>query len=74
MERILTIAGSFSEEWASQLRVDSQGEVKDAVDSVVANRNRISHGDDVGITYARVQEYYTQIIKLIELVENQCSQ
>ena len=73
MDRILTLAGSFSPEWASKLKDQTEGELKDAVDSVVANRNRIAHGEDVGITYARVADYYRRVVRVIEIVEEQCS-
>ncbi|MBI1747670.1 MAG: hypothetical protein HYR55_13950 [Acidobacteria bacterium] len=72
MEKILDLTGMFSPEWESSLRNATKGELKDAVDSIVANRNNISHGKSVGITYATVQNYYQNVIKVVELIENQC--
>jgi hypothetical protein len=74
MERILELTRSFSPQWEEHLRNSTEGELKDAVNSIVANRNRIAHGEDVGITYARIQYYYQKAIRVIELIENQCSE
>lgn len=72
MERILAIAGSFSSVWEAQLREKTEGELKDAVDSIVANRHKIAHGDDVAITYTRVQKYYQDAEKVLGLISGQC--
>lgn len=73
MEKILNLSASFSPSWEAELRTATEGALKDAVDSVVANRNRISHGQDVGITYVRVQDYYERVVRVIELVERHCA-
>ena len=73
MEKIASLVGSFSPQWESDLRTATDGELKDAVDSIVANRNRIAHGEDVGITYARVRDYYSRIVRVLEFVERQCA-
>lgn len=73
MEKILELTRSFSPEWEKFLREKTEGELKDAVDSIVANRNRIAHGEDVGITYHRIKGYYQDAIKVIELIDNQCN-
>ncbi|MBD1930582.1 MULTISPECIES: HEPN domain-containing protein [Cyanophyceae] len=73
MEKILQLTGLFSPEWESELRKVTEGELKDAVDSIVSNRHNIAHGRDVGITYVRVKEYYNKALKVIDLIENQCN-
>lgn len=73
MEKILLLIKLFSSEWESLLRNRTEGELKDAVDSIVNNRNKIAHGDDVGITYARMYNYYKNAVTVIELIENQCN-
>ena len=74
MEKILDIARAFSPEWEAALRDGTEGELKDAVDSIVANRNRIAHGEYSGITYATIQQYYRSAIKVISLIEKQCDE
>jgi ElaB/YqjD/DUF883 family membrane-anchored ribosome-binding protein len=73
MEKILQLTGGFSKEWASDLRLKTDGELKDAVDSIAHNRNQIAHGGSVGMTYRQIKDYYDRAIKVIELIENQCS-
>lgn len=73
MEKILQLTRSFSPQWESDLRKATEGELKDAVDSIVENRNKIAHGESVGITYVRIHRYYQSAIKVIELIENLCT-
>jgi hypothetical protein len=72
MEKILDLVGSFNDVWEAELRSAADGELKDSVDSIVANKNRIAHGDDVGITYVRMDRYYKNAIKVIELMAKGC--
>ena len=45
------------------------GERKDALDSVIANRNSIAHGESVGLTYMRINDYYKRIGEVIDFVD-----
>ena len=47
-EKILELARSFDSTWETELRTAAGGEPKDAIDSIVANRNNIAHGESVG--------------------------
>ena len=73
MGKILELARLFSPEWEATIAEQTEGELKEAVDSIVANRNRIAHGEDVGITYARISHYYQDAIKVIDVIEKQCT-
>ena len=73
MEKILRLTGLFSREWESNLKKDTEGELKDSVDSIVSNRNNIAHGQDVAITYVRIKTYYQNALKVVDLIENQCN-
>lgn len=73
MEKILQLTGLFSKEWANELRLETEGELKDAVDSIANNRNQIAHGGSVGISHSQIKSYYDRAIEVIELIENQCS-
>ncbi len=72
MEKILELTKSFSPTWADELKIVTDGELKDAVDSIVAVRNNIAHGQNVGITYTTIKNYYQNVVKVIEMLENQC--
>ena len=73
MERILELTRSFNTEWAQELENSGEGEIKDAIDSIISNRNRIAHVENVGISYVRILEYYRSAIRLIELIDRQCN-
>ena len=73
MESIIQLAGSFSPMWADSLKSETEGQLKASVDSIVSNRHTIVHGGHAGITLSRVKEYYKNAIKVIELIEEQCS-
>jgi hypothetical protein len=73
MGKILDLTRAFNSQWANQLEVATEGQLKDAVNSVVANRIQIAHGRDVGITYARIKGYYEDVIQVVNLIEGMCS-
>jgi len=72
MSGILQLTRAFSPEWAEQLSKNTEGERKAAVDSIVANRNQIAHGQPVEITYGRIKRYYDKVVEVLELIENHC--
>jgi len=72
MEKILGMTKCFSPEWESDLRKATEGARKDAIDSIVANRHRIAHGEWVGLTYVRIKEYYERAVEVVEMMDEQC--
>ena len=73
MENILALTGAFNRHWAEKLQRETEGELKDSVDSIVANRHNIAHGQNSGISYIRIRDYYQNARKVILLIEEQCS-
>lgn len=72
MEKILELCGAFSINWQEQLTILVEGEIRDAVDSVVNTRNQIAHGQDTGITLTSVQKYFQQLEKLVAHMKDVC--
>ena len=72
MAKIINLTNSFNLEWGDSLREKTEGELKNAIDSICANRNLIAHGRDSGITYARINDWYQDAIEVVELIEKQC--
>lgn len=72
MNNIYDLTREFSSEWAEQLEAQTAGALKDAVDSIVANRHQIAHGQDVGISYAVISDYYSRAVKVVELIRLRC--
>jgi hypothetical protein len=68
-ERLLQFVGAFEKEWRQNLERFVSGERKAALDSVVANRHNIAHGDPVNITYVQLKEYYRSVCEVVDYVE-----
>jgi len=70
-ERLLQLLGSFDPNWRELLQeyFDEDEQRKLAIDSLVANRNNIAHGDPVGLTIAGVQIYYTHAQEVVDRVK-----
>jgi hypothetical protein len=46
--------------------------MRDAIDSTVATRHLIAHGESTGITFATVESRYKRIVEAIEVIEAAC--
>jgi hypothetical protein len=69
MGKMLAIIGQFNVAWKEEIEKATEGDLADAVDSVVANRHKIAHGESVGISYAVISDYYKRILKYLDLIE-----
>jgi hypothetical protein len=76
MEKILNITRSFNPKWAEdiELELSKNTEIKDTIDSIVEVRNKIAHGENIGITYSKMKGYYKNALKLVNLLEEQCDE
>jgi RiboL-PSP-HEPN len=74
--RILEVLSKFSQDWANdfsnqiQTRSSITDEIKNSIDSVIANRHDIAHGRNVGITYTRMYTYYNNIKKAVDILDD----
>ena len=72
-QKFIDVTSRFNKMWGEELlkfvSVDGR---KEALDTIIANRNRIAHGEDSGITIVRIKEYLEKSIEVLEFVENQC--
>ncbi|TVP55819.1 MAG: hypothetical protein EA343_24710 [Nodularia sp. (in: Bacteria)] len=67
--RITEILGKFSPIWQSEFTNKIGDQIKDSIDSVVTNRNTIAHGRSVGMTYNSVFNWYKNVKKAVEILE-----
>ena len=72
MGKICDVARAFDAAWEAKLKADTEGELKDAVESIMANRHNIAHGGSVGISYVVIKAYYERSVKVLDLIEKQC--
>jgi len=68
-ERLKQLLNSFDPTWWEKLEEARQAELE-ALDSVVAVRNAISHGLDTGITMTRISDYFQSIGALLDDLAN----
>lgn len=68
-ENIKQMIGHFDSSWEKKISEICTGKIFDSVNSVVANRHTIAHGDDVGITLKRVEGYYEDIKDFLRVFE-----
>ncbi|GKS65435.1 hypothetical protein YTPLAS72_27390 [Nitrospira sp.] len=67
-EKIVQLLGEFSRDWrvaAEHFLIDER---KAAVNSLVALRHKIAHGESVGTSLAQVKAYYDTVLKVVEFV------
>jgi hypothetical protein len=67
-ERILTLVGQFDLDWRHRSEAFIIDDLKDAVDSVRSLRNQIAHGENVGVTYAQVDQYRQRVEKVVDFI------
>ncbi len=72
-QNLLTIVSSFDDAWSNEIEQHNEYDrFKSAVDTIYANRHRIAHGDDVGMSYVDVKQYFGTVVDLMELLVQQC--
>ncbi len=72
MGSILELAGGFSQEWRQRLENDTSGQLAESVNSIVGNRHKIAHGESVGLTLHTLIQYYTDALRVVDLLRKQC--
>lgn len=71
MARLLEILDNFSSEWKSVIENDpSYDDYKDTLDSIVNNRNIISHAQGSSVTLAQLEYHYTIIEEIVDKVRS----
>jgi len=73
MERIMVLARSFEPEWAKELEETLEDKSKEAVNSIMSNRNRIAHGRNVSLSYGDIRRFYEGTLDVLNLIEDQCT-
>ena len=58
-EKILRLFGSFDSQWSDQIEEFLVDHRKASIGSILANRNKIAHGESNEITIARLAPWYT---------------
>jgi len=66
--KIIQLIGNFSPDWRISMEEYLVDERKDAVNSLVALRHKIAHGESVGTSLGQVKNYYTTGLEVVNFV------
>lgn len=70
-DKIIKLTATFSEKWAEKVR-DFPPEIREAINSVVANRHLIVHGGHSGISMRQIQPWALQTQEFRKLYAKVC--
>lgn len=62
----------FNPEWATRFNTHVVDNLQGSLNSVISNRHRIAHGRDVGLSYARMKDYYEDVVEVVALLDDIC--
>lgn len=65
-EKIGTLFGSFSADWRKSLDGYLIDERKESINSLVALRHKIAHGESVGTSLSQVKAHYKIILEVVD--------
>lgn len=68
--KLLDFLGSINGEWRALAEVELVDAKKDALDSVYRLRNRIAHGEAETVSLGVIEQYYLEVIMLLDYVAN----
>jgi RiboL-PSP-HEPN len=68
VEKIATLFGSFNSGWRDQLNAYFVDQRKDSVNSLIALRHQIAHGESVGTSLSQVKAHYATILQVVEYI------
>ncbi|MCY4061220.1 MAG: HEPN domain-containing protein [Chloroflexi bacterium] len=70
--KILELVELFSSEWKQNLGRSIDGRLSSSLGSIVANRNKIAHGEISDITFARLSGFYADAQEVVKLMYEEC--
>lgn len=69
-EKIFSLLGSFDPEWRRRAEVFLVDERKESLNSLVALRHKIAHGESVGTSLSQVRNYYSTIDTVVKFLSD----
>ena len=74
--KIESILSQFSPAWKDYFidqmssKSAKSDEIKNSINSIIANRHQIAHGKNVNLSYSSVSNYYKNVKKAVDILEN----
>lgn len=66
--KIVALLRNFDRDWGQMLEDEMEGELKEAVNSIVANRHLIAHGQDVNLSFVQMQDFHQRALRAIDTI------
>lgn len=70
MSAIISTLYDFDKEWGEEIEKYITDEKEAKIDSVMNNRNRIAHGQDVSITSKALNSQYQEVVQVIKFIND----
>ena len=67
-EKICALLGSFDPDWRKKSETFLVDERKESINSLVALRHKIVHGESVGTSLSQIKAYYSTILEVINFI------
>lgn len=65
-EKIIDLFGAFNQDWRDDLTQFLVDQRKDSVNSLVALRHKIAHGESVGTSLSQIKSYYSVVNEVVD--------
>jgi hypothetical protein len=69
-EKICSLLGAFDPDWRGAMESYLADERKESVNSLVALRHKIAHGESVGTSLSQVRAYYATIVEVVNYIDS----
>jgi hypothetical protein len=67
-EKICTLMGSFDPAWNGRTSSFLDDQRRDGINSVVALRHKIAHGESVGTSLSQIRAYYATVLEVVYFI------
>lgn len=67
-EKIIDLFGAFNQDWRNDLTQFLVDQRKDSVNSLVALRHKIAHGESVGTSLSQIKTHYRAVNEVVDHV------
>lgn len=65
-EKIIDLFGAFSQDWRDDLTQFLVDQRKDSVNSLVALRHKVAHGESVGTSLSQIRSHYRVVNEVVD--------
>lgn len=72
-DQIIDLLGKFDDGWKASVGKKTLGRISESLESLVNDRNRIAHGEDVSLSLKDIQDHFKVAVEVVEMIDQRCS-